>query len=207
MDSSCKFPLFHFHTAHSSVYFGVWSVSLPHCTQFCLLWSLVSFTATLHTVLFTLEFGQFHCHTAHSSVYFGVWSVSLPHCTHSSVYFGVWSVSLPHCTQFCLLWSLVSFTATLHTVLFTLEFGQFHCHTAHSSVYFRVWSVSLPRGVLFHSTLFRCIAALCAVLLSFHFCVWPHNHMYYARTVIYLVCLSPVKFERSPPFFSDGFSL
>ena len=133
------------------------SVSLPHCTQFCLLWSLVSFTATLHTVLFTLEFGQFHCHTA-----------------HSSVYFRVWSVSLPHCTQFCLLWSLVSFTATLHTVLFTLEFGQFHCHTAHS-VYFRVWSVSLLRGVLFHSTLFRCHTVRCSVVLSL-LCLATQSH-------------------------------
>ena len=64
-----------------------------------------------------------------------------------------------------------------------IEFGQFmqisSVSLPHCTQFCLLWSVSLPRGVLFHSTLFRCVAALRAVLLSFHFCVWPHNHMYY----------------------------
>ena len=49
----------------------------------------------------------------------------------------------------------------------------------HCTQFCLLWSVSLPRGVLFQSTLFGRVAALCAVLLSFQCYVWPHNHMYY----------------------------
>ena len=54
----------------------------------------------------------------------------------------------------------------------------------HCTQFCSLRSVSLPRGLLFHSTLFRYVAALWAVLLSFHFCVWPHNHMYYLSVAL-----------------------
>ena len=68
----------------------------------------------------------------------------------------------------------------------------------HCTQFCLLWSVSLPRGVLFHSTLFRCIATLCAVLLSFHFCVWPHNRMYYLSVALQDAYVSVCAYSEVP---------
>ena len=71
------------------------------------------------------------------------------------------SVSLPHCTQFCLLWSLVSFTAMRSAVPF--YFIPLHCRSARCSAVLSLLCLATQSHVLCAYSDLPCVLVACEV--------------------------------------------